>query len=112
MYREGIPALRLSLEQGTDVVPNDGQWHIVFDGEVVASFASEKKARAEYRQRRDLLVAETGFQTSFRLPTSEEVLRREALDRELSALQAEARRSKRAKAVRRGGKGGSGGIGA
>lgn len=105
MYREGIPAIGVSLEQGTEDVPDDGKYYIVIDGAIVASFSSEKRAQTEYRSRRDALVAELGYSPDFQPLPPEEVLRRERVDRELSAMQGEASRAKQASATRKGGKG-------
>lgn len=111
MYRETIPALGLSLEQGTGDVPDDGRFHVVLDGSILASHSSEKRAREDYRARRDELVKEKDYSTGFKPLSREEILRRERIENELRGVQAAAGRSKRAKATRKGGKGGSGGVG-
>lgn len=105
VYREGIPAIGLSLEHGTDEVPNDDKYHIVIDGAIVASFAHEKRARDEYRRRRDALVKELDYSPDYQPLPPAEVMRRERVDRELTTIQSEASRAKHAGATRRGGKG-------
>ena len=105
VYSERIPALGISLEQGTDDVPDDDRYHIVLDGAVVASFSNEKRALTEYRIRRDLLIEERGYSSGFEPLPPEEVLRRERVDSELLSLRAAASQAKQANATRKGGKG-------
>jgi hypothetical protein len=41
--KQGFPDLGLSLEKGTPDVPNDGQYHVLLNGEVVFSSKREKR---------------------------------------------------------------------
>jgi hypothetical protein len=84
VYKEGIPQLGLFLVNGTEDAPQDGRYHIQLHGVVQASFASEKRARAAYKELRDRLKAETGFTTNFSAPSAKEVLQREAHEAALS----------------------------
>ncbi len=59
MYCEGAP---VSLEQGTESVPDDGRYYLLLDDQVVNSFRSLKKAREAYRQ----LLADVGFEPKAR----------------------------------------------
>ena len=56
IYRVATPAFRLSVEKGTPDVPDDGLYHVLFQGELVASERSEKKALKVYRARRRELI--------------------------------------------------------
>lgn len=54
-YTYGYAAEDLYVEQGTDRVPDDGQYHIVLKGEVVDSQRNVKRALARLQEvRRDL----------------------------------------------------------
>ncbi len=56
IYRQGIPAIGLSIEQGTEGVPDDGQFHVVLNGEAVFVSRSQKAATARYRALKDELM--------------------------------------------------------
>ncbi len=56
MFRQGVPELGLSIESGTENVPDDGSYHVVHHGRVVFSSASKVKALREYQRRRDELM--------------------------------------------------------
>ena len=56
IYRQGIPAIGLSLERGTEGVPDDGQFHVVLNGEEVFSSRLQKAATARYRALKDELM--------------------------------------------------------
>lgn len=56
-YRRELPQIDLSVERGTDRVPNDGKFHILRDGEVLESFKLEKTAVARFRE----IAQEIGF---------------------------------------------------
>lgn len=110
MYRQRFPALALSLERGTEDVPDDGRYHLLVHGEVVESFARERPAVSAYEAMRKRLIAETGWTPESEPPSRDEVLARLRAEWDVRAVQADASRSKRAKAVRKGGKGGAGGV--
>ncbi len=48
-YKRELPDLALSVERSTEAVPDDGNFHIVNDGRVLASFKSEARAVATFR---------------------------------------------------------------
>lgn len=110
MYRQRFPALALSLERGTEDVPDDGRYHLVVHGEVVESFPRERPATTAYEEMRRRLIAETGWTPELAPPSRDEVLARLRAESDVKAVQADSSRSKRAKAVRKGGKGGTGGV--
>lgn len=56
-YKSYIPDIKLSLEKGTNLVPNDGRYYVVRDGCIIDSFASLKQADGKFKQ----LVAESGY---------------------------------------------------
>ncbi len=51
-----LPALGISLERGTSSVPDDGRFHVVKDGQILASYRVYAAADKKYRQ----VVAEAG----------------------------------------------------
>jgi hypothetical protein len=55
--RRGIEAIDLWVKQATPDVPNDGKYHVVHQGKIVASYRGEAKALAEYRR----LIKEIGY---------------------------------------------------
>ena len=56
-YRRYIPAINLSLEKDSNNVPNDGKYHILHDGKVVAGFKNHKQADEYFEQ----LVKASGY---------------------------------------------------
>ena len=75
-YRVATPALGLSVEQGTPAAPDDGRYHVLFQGELVASYRSEKKALQVYRAKRRELIDAGWELPKPEGPTSEELRRR------------------------------------
>ena len=55
-YRQYVPGTALSLERNTDIVPNDGWFYVIKNGEVVGRFKTLKHAQQEYVAIRDDLV--------------------------------------------------------
>jgi hypothetical protein len=79
-YRQGIPAIDLFIERGTERVPADGRYHVVQAGEVVGSYRGLKAAQRRYRQQLDAI----GYVPAPRAELStDEQLRREDLERDL-----------------------------
>lgn len=109
MFKQEVPSVGLSLEQGTSAVPADGRYHLILDGTIIFSTASEKEALKAYREKREELFEERGRPEAPK-PTVEERLEREKRHRDIQALRAESfeRRTKHAR--KRGGKGGRGGV--
>ena len=54
MYRQFNERAGISIEQGTDKVPNDNRYYVLSDGKIVGGFRSIKRAEDTYRK----LVAE------------------------------------------------------
>ena len=104
-YRQAVPTLNLSLERGTEEVPDDGRFHVVRDGAVVYTSQSQEDALRQYRDLRDQLLprTETGVDVK-------RIIEREVAEHEANRFLADSRRSKRARALKKGGKGGSGGV--
>ncbi len=108
MFKQEVPTIGLSIERGTDSVPNDGRFHVVVDGQVVFSSRREATALAHYRGLRDDLLRNAGV-----VPTAtdpEETRRRERQFYDFQAVMSESMRQRTMRAKRRGGKGGSGGV--
>ncbi len=57
-FRLSLPDISLAIEQNTPNVPNDGRFHVLHDGAVVASYPSLKRARDRFQQ----LKEEVGYQ--------------------------------------------------
>ena len=108
MFKQQVPRVRLSIEQGTGSVPDDGRFHILIDSEIVFSSKTKSVALARYRQLRDGLLREAGIEQQ--RPDPEETKRREREFYEFWAVMTESMRQRTLKAKRKGGKGGSGGV--
>lgn len=76
-----MPRIALSLEQGTEAVPDDGRYHLVRAGSVITSFKQQAQALRAYRAERDRLLVAAGVQLE--APVAEaEVLRRQIAEAE------------------------------
>ena len=104
-YRQAVPALHLSLERGTEDVPDDGRFHVVRDGAVLYSSESQRDALRHYRDLRDRLLPPTESGVDVK-----RIMEREVAEQEANRFLADSRRAKRARALKKGGKGGSGGV--
>lgn len=104
MYEKRHPRYPLSIEQGTGIVPDDGQYHVVVNNQIVLSTRVFDLAKITFDEQREELRIAAGH------PDPREILRRESGMREVSALRSESS-SRQAKKSRRGGPGGSGGVG-
>jgi hypothetical protein len=111
VFRQSIPRIGLSIEQGTPSVPDDGQYYVLLEGEQVFSSLSDKEALDEYRRLRHSLLGMDGQEAPDRRSNIREAIHKEAADRQARTFLAESARRKRAKALRKGGPGGSGGVG-
>jgi|SRR5579883_322686 hypothetical protein len=79
-YRQGIPAIDLYIERGTERVPADGRYHVTLQGAVVGSFRSLKGAQSCYRRK----LHESGYTPQPQPQMSaEEQLRHENIERDL-----------------------------
>jgi len=88
--------LGLSLEMGTDAVPDDGRFHVLANGDDVLSTASKAKALAKYRKLREELG---GDEARAAEPDPEELLRKLRADAEITAVLAASSQAKRAHAT-------------
>jgi len=55
-YRQYVPGTGLSLERNTDIIPKDGWFYVMQNGEVIGRFKTLKHAQQEYVVVRDTLV--------------------------------------------------------
>lgn len=104
LFKQGIPALELSVEQGTGSVPDDGRYHVVHAGAVISSHARENEALRAYRRLRDEL-AEGAAIPQPDAATAAEALRRERTHYESQSVLAESGRRRGDHGRRKGGKG-------
>ena len=91
-------ALHVSIEQGTEAVPDDGNYHVIVDGEIVESTPVLALAEAVYWE----LCEE-------RAAPARERLAREMAHRDIQAVRADAFDRRAAGSRNRGGRGGRGG---
>ncbi|MFN8533619.1 MAG: hypothetical protein U0556_08740 [Dehalococcoidia bacterium] len=79
-FSQGIPSIDLWVKRATADVPNDGRYHVVQHGGIVASFRQKAAALAKYQA----LRAESGYMPPQKNdPTRDEMLRREDIARDL-----------------------------
>jgi hypothetical protein len=103
VYEKRHPRYPLSIEQGTGTVPDDGQYYVVVNGQIVLSTRVFDLAKITFDEHREELRIAAGD------PDPREILRRESGAREVRALRAEST-SRQARKSRRGGPGGRGGV--
>ena len=108
MFKQELPAIGLSIEQGTDSVPDDGRYHVVVGGDVVFSSKAKSAALRRYRSVRDEFLQKSGIER--KIPNPEETRRRERQFYDFEAVMSESMRQRTMNAKRKGGKGGSGGV--
>jgi hypothetical protein len=104
MYEKRHPRYPLSIEQGTATVPDDDQYHVVVNGQIVLSTRVFDLSKITFDEQREELRIAAGD------PDPREIIRKESGARDVRALRAESTilQSKRS---RRGGPGGTGGVG-
>jgi hypothetical protein len=103
MYEKRHPRYSLSIEQGTLNVPDDDQYHVVVNGEILLSTRVLDYAQITYEEQREELRVAAGD------PDPREIIRRETAARELKALRSESVAKTKNHG---GGPGGRGGVGA
>lgn len=103
MHRQGIPALDLWVEQGTDNVPDDGKYHVVHQGRIISSHAREAAAVSEYNRLKQELNADAVATPS--QVDHADLLRRERVHHEAQAVLSESGRRRGEAGRRKGGKG-------
>ena len=84
----------LSVEKGTDRVPNDGRYHFLVDGEIVLSTTVEALALAEMEEVK-----------AARQAPGRELLRRERAARDVGAFRADNWAEKQGRDQKKGGRG-------
>lgn len=97
--------LGVSLECGTESVPDDGRYYVVYEGEVRQSSANLTIAEAHF----DLLVEEVQAAHPER-KNPRDMLAQEQGFRDILSVRGEARQRARSQAEAKGGKGGRGGA--
>lgn len=105
-YRHRLPEGDLSIERNTPSVPQDGRFHILMKGTIVASFRSLRQAEARFAE----LKRELGIPQSKKSSEQEQrdPIAREHIERLLDAAEAYWSESHRYR--KRGGPGGRGGV--
>jgi hypothetical protein len=104
VLRQGVPELGISLEQGTERVPDDGRYYVLVGAVVVFCSTSKSKALTEYRKHRDPLLEEKGHSKSQTAPP--ELLRRRLAEFEADRFLAASYGERKRKGMRKGGKAG------
>jgi hypothetical protein len=104
MYEKHHHKYSLSIQQGTSAVPDDDQYHVVVDGEIVLSTRVFELAKIIFEEQREELRIAVGD------PDPREILRRESAGRDIHSLRAESSSHQAKKTNRKGGKGGRGGV--
>ncbi|GAA2619245.1 hypothetical protein SMC26_31755 [Actinomadura fulvescens] len=103
MFEKHSPRYPLSIEQGTENTPDDDQFHVIVEGEIVLSTRVLDLAKIIYEEQREELRIKAGH------PDPREILRSENAGRDVRSLRSEgiAGQSRR---KNRGGPGGRGGV--
>ncbi|SRR6266536_3400242 len=83
-YRQAVERIGLSIERGTEAVPNDGRFYVLLNGQIVYTSVSKASALTDYRKRRDALLAEVELGPQIRDP--QEALQRQRVEDELRAI--------------------------
>lgn len=102
-YRYFIPKLSIPMERNTAMVPNDGKFYILRDGQIIDSFQVIGKTEARFRQ----LVKESGYKPEAS-PTKPPSAADEKLERYLDGKDLYWAESYKYRA--KGGQGGRGGV--
>ena len=101
MYEKRHHKYSLSIEMGTSAVPDDGQYHVISNGEIIVSTRVFDLAKITYEEKREELRMAVGD------PDPREIIRRETAGREVRAIRSESvARTKN----HGGGPGGRGGV--
>lgn len=104
-FIRSVRHLGVSLERGTEAVPDDGKYHVVYEGKVRYSSANLTLAEANFE-----LLADEVQQAHPELKSPREVIAKEQGFRDILSVRGEARRRARSQAEAKGGKGGRGGA--
>jgi hypothetical protein len=57
-YIQKFPALELEIRRNTSGVPSDGKYHVLFEGRILGSYSTLRKAQERYKQ----CIEESGWQ--------------------------------------------------
>ncbi len=104
-FVRSVRHLGVSLERGTESVPDDGKYHVMYEGDSRYSSANLTLAEAHFE-----LLAEEVQQAHPELKSRREVIAKEQGFRDILSVRGEARRRARSQAEAKGGKGGRGGA--
>ncbi|WP_165482938.1 hypothetical protein [Mycobacteroides abscessus] len=104
-YVRAVRHLGVSVERGTDAVPDDGRYHVMYQNEIRYSSANQTLAQAHFE-----LLAEETQAAHPELKSPREVIAKEQGFRDILSVRGEARHRARSKAEAKGGKGGRGGV--
>jgi hypothetical protein len=108
VFKQEVPTLKLSVEQGTTNVPADGQYHVLQTGALLFSSKSKKNAVAVYEQRKTALFELHGRPERPKFDR-EQWLIEQRTSYDIRAMRSDWLRTYGA-IVKRGGKGGRGGV--
>jgi hypothetical protein len=97
VFRQSVPRLALSIEMGTDSVPDDGRYHVLLDGKRVYASAQKNLALSKYRDLREELAGAPQTPT----PDSMRLLDKLRADVDIRAVQSASSQAKRANATHR-----------
>jgi hypothetical protein len=103
LYIKKHPKYSISIEEGTGSVPDDGQFHVVVDGDIVLSTRVLDYARIIYDERREEIRVSRGD------PDPKKIIQAEEAKRNMRAMRGDAV-ADRARRNQGGGAGGRGGV--
>jgi hypothetical protein len=109
-FKQELPRIGLSLEKGTQDVPDDGRYYVLVDGEIKFSSSSKKKASDHYLVLRDALLKESGRSLELAEVDPEETRRREREHYQMQAVRSESFERRMRLGWSKGGRGGRGGV--
>jgi hypothetical protein len=64
VFKQEVPSVRLSVESGTERVPQDGRFYVLRGDVVIQSFRSKTHALKAYRDLRDQLLQGRGRESA------------------------------------------------
>jgi hypothetical protein len=96
VFKQSIPTIGLSLEMGTDAVPDDDRYHVLLNGEIVLSTGSKARALKAYKELRQELAPDNSGASR---PDPDELLKRLKAEVEINAVMGASSAAKRAHAT-------------
>jgi len=105
--KQEMPTLKLSLELGTEAVPDDGRYYVLVEGQIKFSTTSKAAAVAFYRGERDRLFLVHGRPEPAEVTADDRrrLIQDARLQWDIRAMKHELGRTVVANARRKGGKG-------